>query len=361
MAAEGPADDAAADSTGTPAPTPLADTPPAPGRLSAIAGLGLIDVVSSFAFGGVGILTVTLAIGTYGAGEAGIGLLNAAIGIGGIVGAVVSGWLALRSSLAPVLVVGAVTTGLGVAALGASPLLVVGLGALVIASAGSLVLEVIGTTLLQRATPDAIRGRVLGVLATTSTLAYAAGAFVIPVLADALGTGPVLIGASAALVVAALLGAGVAAPSTALPPVDARRVALLASLPIFAGMSPIGLERAAARLRSRPVRGGERVIVEGDPADRFYVAERGLFRVTQRGAGEERFIRDMPAPTAFGEIGLLRGWPRTASVTALSDGQLYELDGQEFLRLVADEAGVGPRLLELHRGGARLAERVSDG
>ena len=68
----------------------------------------------------------------------------------------------------------------------------------------------------------------------------------------------------------------------------------------------------------------------------------------------------MPAPTAFGEIGLLRGSPRTASVIALSDGQLYELDGQEFLRLVADEAGVGPRLLELHRGGARLAERVSD-
>jgi CRP-like cAMP-binding protein len=124
------------------------------------------------------------------------------------------------------------------------------------------------------------------------------------------------------------------------------------ALPVFAGVSPAALDLAASRLRPRSVSAGERVIVEGEVADRFYVAESGLYRVTQGGAGrgEERFVRDLPAPAAFGEIGLLRSSPRTASVTALTPGRLLELDGADFLRLVGSDAGLGPRLLDLHRG-----------
>ena len=41
---------------------------------------------------------------------------------------------------------------------------------------------------------------------------------------------------------------------------------------------------------------------------------------------------------------------RTATVTAMSDGRLLELDGPDFLRLVSSDAVLGPRLLDLHRG-----------
>jgi hypothetical protein len=190
-------------------------------------------------------------------------------------------------------------------------------------------------------------------MATAATLAYALGSFVVPVLADAIGLAPMLVGSAAAVAAASLVGvallrAGGAAAEPAAP--DPALVARLAALPVFAGVSAAALDLAATRLRPRPVRAGERVITEGEAADRFYVAETGVFRVTQGEPGAERFVRDLPAPTAFGEIGLLRSSPRTASVTALTDGRLLALDGADFLRLVSSDAGLGPRLLDLHRG-----------
>ena len=52
----------------------------------------------------------------------------------------------------------------------------------------------------------------------------------------------------------------------------------------------------------------------------------------------------------FGEIGLLRGIPRTATVTAATDGALLALDGADFLELVNAGPLVRPRLLDLRRG-----------
>jgi CRP-like cAMP-binding protein len=52
----------------------------------------------------------------------------------------------------------------------------------------------------------------------------------------------------------------------------------------------------------------------------------------------------------FGEIGLLTGFPRTATVTARAPGVLLALDGPDFLELVGSGAGVSFPLLDLHRG-----------
>lgn len=51
-----------------------------------------------------------------------------------------------------------------------------------------------------------------------------------------------------------------------------------------------------------------------------------------------------------GEIGLLRGVPRMATVTAASDGLLYTLDAEPFAELVGSGPGLGTRLLDLYRG-----------
>ena len=66
---------------------------------------------------GVGILTVVLAIDVLGAGDAGTGYLNAAVGVGGILGALTSGVLILRRRLAPPLVAGALVSSVALAVL----------------------------------------------------------------------------------------------------------------------------------------------------------------------------------------------------------------------------------------------------
>lgn len=349
---------AAAGTAPTPTPSPSrADREALRRVVVPVLGLALIDLVGSVAGGGLGVLTVVIAVGSLGAGDAGTGFLNAGIGIGGLVGALLAGVFVLRPSLVEVLAGGSIVLAAGVAALGIAGSLPLAVGTIAVASAGALLVEVTSTTILQRAIPDEIRGRTLGVLATASTLAFAAGSFALPVLADAVGIGPVLAATGAAIVVAGVVGAVLAAPAARRAPesLAATRFAGLARLPLFAGVPVPTLEAVATRLAPIAPRAGDVVIRQGDPADRFYLIETGRFEVTRREPGQPADqaparLRMMTSGEVFGEIGLLRATARTATVTAATDGSLLALDGASFLELVNAGPGLAPRLLDLRRG-----------
>ncbi len=72
------------------------------------------------------------------------------------------------------------------------------------------------------------------------------------------------------------------------------------------------------------------MVREGDPSDRFYIIESGLIEVTQDG----RLLRREWDGNFFGEIGLLRDVPRTATCTALRPTTLLALDRADFLEAV---------------------------
>jgi MFS family permease len=303
------------------------------------------------------VLTVVIAVGPLGAGDAGTGFLNAGIGIGGLVGALLAGVFVLRPSLVGVLAGGSIVLAAGVAALGIAGSLPLAVAMIAVATAGALLVEVTSMTILQRAIPDEIRGRTLGILATASTLAFAAGSFGLPVLADAMGIGPVLAGTGVAVAVAGLVGAILAGPAASRAPqgVAASRFAGLARLPLFAGVPVPTLEAMATRLVPVTARAGEVVIRQGDPADRFYLIQAGTFEVTRSAPGDPvgtppAHLRTMTGGDVFGEIGLLRATARTATVTASTDGTLLALDGASFLELVNAGPGLAPRLLDLRRG-----------
>jgi MFS family permease len=336
-------------------PAPATVAAPVPLPRAPLVGLALIDTVTGFVFGGLGVLTVVLATDQFGAGEAATGFLNAAVGVGGILGAIGSGAFVIRPGLRGPLLVGSATLAVGVAALG----LVGGLGpalvAMAIASTGSLLTEVVSTTLFQRIVPDAVRGRALGTIATISTLAYAAGSLVMPIAAGALGMEPVLLTSGVLVVVGAIVsvlligrgGGGGPAPDLV---AAAGRIGELA---VFAGVPQARLADAFSRAAAVDVAAGTVVIREGDPADRFYVIVDGTFDVDQATPdGGSRRLRTMGPDEVFGEIGLLTESPRSATVRAATDGRLLALDAPDFLGLVEAAADVGPRLLALHRGGA---------
>ncbi len=320
--------------------------------LRPIVGLALLDVAGSFAFGGLSVLTVVLAGSAFGTSEAATGYLNAAIGVGGIIGALIAGSLVLRPRLAPLLVGGAVILGAGLAALGATDALLPALIAMTIASAGSLLVEVVDATIFQRVVPDELRGRALGAVATVATVAYAGGSFAVPVLASAVGTAPVLASCGAAVVVASILAAVMvgSAGTRAASPGDIL-LRHVAGLPIFAGVAPATLEAILARCRRREVAAKTVVMRQGDPADRLAIVVSGSFEVTQRRADDTHVpLRSMGPDEVFGEIGLLTGMPRTATVTATTPATMLELDGPDFLELVAAGPGLSSRFLDLHRG-----------
>ncbi len=134
-----------------------ADPSPGPARpfpVLPLAGLALIDIAAGFAIGGLGILTVVLATGQLNGGQDATGFLNAAIGVGGLIGAIGSGLVVVRDRLTRPLIAGSIIFGAGLVGLGLSTSLAPGLLALTVASAGSLLVEVVSTTLLQRIIPE---------------------------------------------------------------------------------------------------------------------------------------------------------------------------------------------------------------
>jgi len=104
----------------------------------------------------------------------------------------------------------------------------------------------------------------------------------------------------------------------------------LASLPFFKGLQPAELDPIAARLVTRRVVEGDAVCVEGEPGDRYYLVREGRADVTIGGA----HVRRLGPGDGFGELALLFGGPRTATVTAETDMTLAALTRSDFARLV---------------------------
>lgn len=313
-----------------------------------IAGLIVLRAVDYAVVGGIGMLTVIIATDVLAAGEAATGYLNAAIGIGGVTGAVVAGALTLRRSLALPLLLGSIVMAVGSMVLGLAGELVVAMTAIVLASGGHLVLEVAGATLLQRVTTDAVRGRAVGLMGTVDSGAEAVGSFMIPALVAGLGTAAVLGLSGVAMVVATVVGLVLIGPSiTRQLNVHEATLGRVLSLPLFAGVSNAAVERVLEQLVEVPMKAGDVVISQGDAADRFYVIESGTVVVTQVDpAGITRELRRMGADEVFGELGLLSGAPRSATVTAVTDGLLLALDADAFLDLVGRRTAVRGRLLQ---------------
>ncbi|MEX1278264.1 MAG: MFS transporter [Chloroflexota bacterium] len=313
-----------------------------------LSGLGVINLFDGFVSGGLAVLTVVIAVEVLGAGDAGTGWLNAAIGLGGLIGAVIAGPMTLRRRLEIPLAVGGVTLGVGVILVGQSTVLLAAIAAMAVATAGMLLLEVVATTIFQRAVPDSIRGRTIGAI-----------------LAAATGPVVVLLGFGIAMVAATLVGTILVGRSAAseMDPGAERFV----RIPLFDGLAPAALEQAARHLTRMRVTPGQVVVRQGDPADRFFHVLDGSFEVAQTKdpGGAPRFLRTLGPDDVFGEIGLLRGVPRTATVTATGDGTLLALDGGRFLELVGAGPGLTSRLLDVHRGTSarldRTDETVTDG
>jgi CRP-like cAMP-binding protein len=91
------------------------------------------------------------------------------------------------------------------------------------------------------------------------------------------------------------------------------------------------------------------IVRQGEPGDRFYVIESGEVDVTADGT----LVRTLGAGDCFGEIALLHDVPRTATVTARTDVQLYALDRPDLVEAVSRNvraAEAASRLIQARRG-----------
>jgi MFS family permease len=304
--------------------------------------------------GALGVFTAVLAIDVLGLGNAGVGYLDAAFGVGAIVGGVAAANLAGTRRIAGAFAAGVLIWGVGVALLGATTSGVLALLLLAGVGAGNTVVDVAAVTLLQRSAPDAVLGRVFGALESVLLAALGLGAVAAPLAIHAVGTRAALVLTGLLLPVVVILAARFMLPLDRVDPEILRRVSLLRSLRIFAPLGDATLEQLARRLESHQVAPGTVVVRQGEPGDRVYLIAAGAVRVDVDGHAAP----PLGAGDLFGEIALLRDLPRTATVTAASKCELLTLGRDEFLAAVtghprsADEADIviSARLATLRPG-----------
>ena len=127
---------------------------------------------------------------------------------------------------------------------------------------------------------------------------------------------------------------------------SAESVELLGRVPLFAELSAAELERIAGVAIPRSFPRGVRVFHEGDNSDACYIVRSGDLRVTREHSdGRAIALATLATGDIFGELAMLDGEARSASVETLSDAELLALPAADVRRLLADHPDISVKLI----------------
>jgi MFS family permease len=293
-----------------------------------------LSTVQTLVEGTLEVLLVVLALRILHSGNAGVGWLNTAMGVGSLAGATLVAVLAARRRLAGGFALGILLWGAPIAVAAATTTLGPGLVLLGVVGMGAILSQVTGVTLLQRSAENEVLGRVFAVLESLMLASMAIGAILAPALVSWLGPRGSLIAAGA------LLPALLVPLWPALRRIDAEAavaeepLALLRGIEMFAQLPEQVLERLAAGATAVDADAGRTVVSQGEAGHHFYVVAAGRAAVEVDGAT----VRELGPGDFFGEIALLRDVPRTATVRAVEPLRLYAIARDDFVGAVTGHA-----------------------
>jgi CRP-like cAMP-binding protein len=128
---------------------------------------------------------------------------------------------------------------------------------------------------------------------------------------------------------------------------ESGKLALLSRCELLRHLPAEDIEPLLDRVLTRGVKAGEVVFREGDPGDALYIVADGRVEVVADGAG--RSLAELGSGQAFGEMALLSGGTRTATVRATIDSQLLTIGKADFEMLVADDPFLAQQVRKLSR------------
>jgi len=291
-------------------------------------GLGAVQAVTR---GALNVFTVVVAIELLETGEAGVGVLTAALGVGAVVGSLGVSVLVGSRRLAAYTGLGIALWGAPLALIGVFPTELLALAMLAIVGAGNAMVDLGYFTLFPRLMPDEVLARVFGALESLVALAVGIGSILTPLLIHFFGIRGALIaiGVMTPVMVALTwsrllrVDEGLGAQADVIERL--RAVMMLRPLPVST------IEHLARNVREESAEPGQVVIKQGQVGDSFYVIIDGEVEVKENGS----LLRVLSAGECFGEIALLRDVPRTTTVQARTPLTLYALDRRHFVPTVS--------------------------
>jgi len=139
-------------------------------------------------------------------------------------------------------------------------------------------------------------------------------------------------------------------PTAIRPTVD-----LLSRVPLFEGLSKAQLSRIAALAEDSRYNAGRVIVKRDDPGKAFYVIVDGQAKVVKGKITTARAAAVLGPGDFFGELALLDGEPRAASVVAASPLETIRIERIAFRRMLREEPDIAIKLLE---GMARRTRRI---
>lgn len=264
-----------------------------------------------------------------GGGQA--GLLAAAYGIGGMLGALAVARFVRTARIGGALLMSAGLAGGALVLMAATTELGVALTLFAVLGSGETFLRVAGAVTIQRQSPTDVLARVFGIVEGAQMAAIAVGGLLVTILVTKFTVSESFI--ALGLVVLVLVGIGVVRLQTSgdgAAAVDATIIDGLVADPVFAALPAPTMERLGRTVERRRVPADTRVVVQGDEGDHYYVIVAGEFTVTKDG----ETVNVLGPGQSFGEIALLRDVPRASTVMAVSDAELLVIGRADFLETV---------------------------
>jgi Cyclic nucleotide-binding domain/Major Facilitator Superfamily len=315
----------------------LADAPRVLRRYPA-AVLLMSDFVAQILVRGLLItLIVVASIELLGMGDTGVGLLNAMIGLGSLVGALGALGFVGSGRLTRVFTIALIGWGLPLVLIGVVPSALLTVIALFVTGISNAVLDVSGFTLIQRGVRNEDRVTMFGVFEGALGVGLLAGSLLAPALVAVVGIRGALIVSGAILPLLALVTWRPIASRAGHGPLTEELLFLLRSNPLFAPLPLTALERLAESLAPCSFEHGDVLMRKGEPGDHYLLIANGEVEVRDDG----RPLRSCGPGEGVGEIALLRRVPRTATVVAQTRVEGYAIDAPSFLSAVAGPTAAG--------------------
>ena len=135
-----------------------------------------------------------------------------------------------------------------------------------------------------------------------------------------------------------------------------RMITFLLATPMFESLDPPEIKQLTEIIDVRELAAGDVLFEEGDPGDAWYALYRGKLDVIKGAGSREKEIFPLEPGACFGEIAILDGQPRSATVKAIDDSVVLTFVRPAFDRLLTEENPVAHKLL--HHMAVSLAQRV---
>lgn len=117
---------------------------------------------------------------------------------------------------------------------------------------------------------------------------------------------------------------------------------------LFSGLEETELDRLAAQMRITPFKSGKPLFQKDDPSNGCYAVIEGAFKVVIISSeGEETLLAILGAGDIVGEMGLLDGEPRSASVLALRESKAAHLATRDFERVANDNPSIYRHMMRI--------------